>query len=62
MNEGLEVSATAPYEQLLKKELSQLPFLSLQNLPYGRLDVARGSTISSCWARYCAAYTRRGAS
>jgi len=58
VNEGLEVSATAPYEQLLKKELSQLPFLSLQNLPYGRLDVARGvDHLQLLGARYYAAYT-----
>ena len=58
VNEGLEVSATSPYEQLLKKELSQLPFLSLQNLPYGRLDVARGvDHLRLLGARYYAAYT-----
>ncbi len=58
VNEGLEVSATSPYEQLLKKELSQLPYLSLQNLPYGRLDVARGvDHLQLLGARYYAAYT-----
>ena len=58
VNEGLEVSATSPYEQLLKKELSEVPYLSLQNLPYGRLDVARGvDHLQLLGARYYAAYT-----
>ena len=58
LNEGLEVSATSPYEQLLKKELSQTPYLSLQNLPYGRLDVARGVDHLQLLGRaYYAAYT-----
>jgi hypothetical protein len=58
LNEGLEVSATAPYEQILKEELSYVPVPNLQGQPRRTLDVARRiDHLKLLGARYYAAYS-----
>jgi hypothetical protein len=42
VNEGLEVSATSFYEQLVKVELTKTPVIDLHDLPYQNLVVAQG--------------------
>lgn len=42
INEGLEVSETSLYEQLVKVELTKAPNISLYDLPYKNLVVAQG--------------------
>ena len=42
INEGLEVSETSLYEQLVKVELTKAPNINLYDLPYQNLVVAQG--------------------
>jgi hypothetical protein len=58
LNEGLEVSATAPYEQLIKEELSYVPIANLPGNPRATIDAPRRiDHLRLLGARYYAAWS-----
>jgi hypothetical protein len=58
INQGLEVSETSVYEQLVKVELSKFPFINLHDLPYSNLVIDKGvEHLQAMGVRYYVAVT-----